>query len=482
MVTASEPRELVIVGGGPAGMAAALEAESLGVSACILDERPTLGGQIYKRLATGVTVRSLRQLGREYNEGGRMISAVEKSGADIRTSTVVWGIWDRQVAYVRESRNSGVIDAQCVILATGAFDRPVAFPGWTLPGVMMAGGAKSLAQTQGVLPGRRILVAGSGPLILALSAELQKLGAHLVLVVEAASRPGVASALRLAARARGNEVLLADAIRYWTRLFRHQIPFMYSSMVVRAEGDGQVQQAIVARVDKDWHVVPGTETKLKVDTICLGYGFQASSELSRLCGCRQRFDEDQGGYIPVRDEWMRTTVPGVLAAGDGSGIGGSRIAIEEGRLAGIAAAIELGRITRAQAADRARPIRRRLRLMQRFREILEDMYRVGPGSYDLATADTIVCRCEDVTAGELERIIAADDVADPNVVKSLTRAGMGLCQGRMCARQVGALIARHTGVAIAQVRPAVIRPPVEPVLIGAIADERVEVPLTADVS
>jgi thioredoxin reductase len=481
MVATVESAELVIVGGGPAGLAAAIEARSLGVSACLLEERPRLGGQIYKQFAAGFSVVGPRYLGRDHREGSRLIHAVEGSGADIRTSSVVWGIWDNRVAYVQDDRDAGVIDARCIILASGAFDRPVPFPGWTLPGVMMAGGTKALVQTQRVLPGRRILVAGSGPLILALSAELLGLGASLASVLEAAPRPSVARMLRLLVRSHGNEVLLVDAVRYWTRLLGHRVPLRYSSMIVRADGDGQVQRAVVARVDRDWRVVPGTETEMAVDTICLGYGFQASSELSRLCGCRQRYDEDNGGYVPVRDEWMRTSVPRVLSVGDGSGVGGSRIAIEEGTLAGIGAALDLGRITPDQARIRARPHRRRLRLMRSFREVLDEIYRVGPGIYELADAATIVCRCEDVTAGDLEGAIVEEMVDDPNVAKGVTRAGMGLCQGRYCARQIAAIIARHSGASIDQVEPATVRPPVKPVPIGAIAEERPELPLAVHV-
>ena len=475
MVASTETRDLVIVGGGPAGLAAAMTARSLGVSTCLMEERPQLGGQIFKQFDAGFSVVEPDRLGRDHRDGSGLIRAVEQSGADVRTRAVVWGLWDKRVAYVREDREAGVIDAGCVILAPGAFDRPVPFPGWTLPGVMMAGGTKTLVQSQRVLPGQRILVTGSGPLILALSAELQRLGAGVVAVLEAAPRPGPTALLRLLQRSRGNEVLLADAVRYFTRLTAHQVRLKYSSVVVRAEGDGHVQRAVVARVDANWRVVPGTETDMAVDTICLGYGFQASSELSRMCGCQQRYQEDSG-YIPVRDEWMRTSVPGVLSAGDGSGIGGSRIAIEEGTLAGIGAALELGRITPDQADLRARPHRQRLRQMLRFREVLDEMYRVGPGIYDLASPETIVCRCEDVTAHDVSKVIS-DGAGDPNIVKGATRAGMGLCQGRYCGRQVSAMVARQLNVPVDQVRPPTVRPPVKPVPMGAIAQEMPEGPL-----
>jgi NAD(P)H-nitrite reductase large subunit len=248
----------------------------------------------------------------------------------------------------------------------------------------------------------------------------------------------------------------------------------YSHIVVRAEGRTQVERAVVARVDPTWRVIDGTEKALDVDTVCLGYGFFPSNELARTCGCELRYSEDEGGDLPVRDEYMRTSVPGILAAGDGARVAGSSVAIEEGRLAGIGAALDLGKLNEREAHRRAAAIRRRLRTLERFRSALNSIYAVGPGIYELATADTVICRCEEVTASEILANVLGGS-PDPNTVKSLTRAGMGLCQGRNCARQVASIVARQAGLAISAVPPLSSRAPVKPVPIGAIAEERAEV-------
>jgi D-hydroxyproline dehydrogenase subunit alpha len=172
------------------------------------------------------------------------------------------------------------------------------------------------------------------------------------------------------------------------------------------------------------------------------------------------------------DEWQRTTQPGILAAGDGTGVAGSYVAIDQGRLAALGAALDLGALAAADASERAAPLRRRLRQKQRFAAALRRLHRVGEGIYELSTPETIVCRCEEVTAAQLDEAIGATD--DLNVVKTLTRTAMGLCQGRNCQRHVAATIARHHGRLLAELPVATPRPPVRPVPIGAIADASLE--------
>jgi hypothetical protein len=226
-----------------------------------------------------------------------------------------------------------------------------------------------------------------------------------------------------------------------------------------------------ANVDGDWRVVKGTEERSAVDTICIGYGFVTSTELFRLAGCRFGYDEDLGGAVVEVDEWQRTSVPGVLAAGDGTGVRGAPVATDQGRLAALGAAADLGALAPDQAATLARPLRRRLAAKERFRRALRPLYAVGPGVYELATADTVVCRCEEVTLARLEE--AAIATGDANVAKSYTRAGMGLCQGRSCQRQVAAVLARQSGRPIAEVAAMTVRPPARPVPIKVLADETV---------
>jgi thioredoxin reductase len=474
--------DLLIVGGGPAGLAAAIEAGRSGLDAVLIEERPTLGGQIYKQFARGFRVTEPRKLGKHYAQGAQLIAEAQRSGVKFLVDTVVWGVWGKSVAVYQDGVEAGTFDADQVILATGAYDRPTVFPGWTLPGVISAGGAQSLVKTQKVVPGERILMAGSGPLILAFSAQLHQLGANVVGVLEAAPPPGIGAMARLLAAARGNVRLLADGVSYMAYLKRKRIPFLRSHIVVGAmEGPtGEVAQAVGAKVDRQWRPIAGTERRFDVDTICLGYGFFPSVELSRLCGCEHRYDENAGGHIPLRDPDMRSTVNGVLVAGDGAGVAGSLVAIAEGRLAGLTASLDAKAISPEEARVRSAPVRRQLGRYAKFRSALDGIYPVGAGVYGLWTDDTVVCRCEEVTAGELLESIVAES-ADPNAVKNVTRVGMGQCQGRNCSRQVASIIAQQAGQGIADVPMFSARPPVKPVPMELFMEERPEEERKAEV-
>ena len=460
--------DLLVVGGGPAGLAAAADAAALGLSVALADERATLGGQIFKQMGPGFEVRDPDALGPDFVRGRALIEAAQRSGAAILTKTAVVDVEGDRVVLVTDGEHARTVVARRLLLAPGAHDRPVAFPGWTLPGVLTAGAAQTLVKAQRVAPGERAVFAGSGPLALAFPAQLQQMGVPVACVLEAGPAPRPGDVARMALAARGNTRLLRDAIAYRTTLLRHRVALRYRRIVVRAEGDGRVEQVTHARVDADWRVIPGTEETIAADTLCVGYGFTPSVELLRLAGCAMAFDEDRGGPVAILDEWQRTSVGGVLAAGDGTGVDGSYVAIDEGRLAALGAARDLGRLDPTAADRAAKPIRRRIARKRAFVRALRRMHRIGPGLFELATPQTVLCRCEEVTCARVDE--AVKSTADLSAVKALTRAGMGLCQGRNCQRHVTARIVARHGVEPGDVELATPRLPVRPVPLSAIAE------------
>jgi NADPH-dependent 2,4-dienoyl-CoA reductase/sulfur reductase-like enzyme len=464
--------DVAIVGGGPAGMAASVEAARHGLSVIMFEERVALGGQIYKQFGPGFVVKDPSAMGRDYRDGQKLLGAVQESKVMVRTNTSVLSIYADELVVVSGDQKAETIRARRIILAPGAHDRPVVFPGWTLPGVITAGGAQTMVKTQRVVPGERILFAGSGPLALAFPAQLRKYGANVIAALEAGPAPRLNDLFHLAVKAPRNFSVLRDALTYRLALLRFRVPLHYRRIIVRAEGEDRVEMVVHAKADADWHPIPGTEERVAVDTLCIGYGFFPSTELMRLAGCEMEYDENLGGSVVRLDEWMRTTVPNVCAVGDGAGVEGSIVAIAQAQIAAVGIAADLGFIGLDQAESISRPWRDKLRVKRAFAKILQRMHNVGSGVYELDEPDTIVCRCEGVRSRELQDII--ESTSDIPVIKGFTRAGMGLCQGRNCQHHVAAMISRHYSIPVAAIPLATARFPVRPVFLRQVADDSVE--------
>jgi thioredoxin reductase len=464
--------DLVVIGGGPSGMAAAIQADKCGLSVAILDERPTLGGQIYKQLGVGFEIHSEKNLGRDMQKGRALIRKIENSAIAVFLKSVVADVEDKRILFVQEDKIAHELYFKRLLIAPGAYDRPVTFPGWTLPGVITAGGAQTLVKTQRILPGRRILFAGSGPLALAFPAQLSNYGANLVATLESAPPPRLGDIARLIIASPGNWNLLRDAIFYRFSLLKHRVPVKYNRIVVSAEGDGKVERVTHAAVGRDWRPIPGTEQVVAVDTLCVGYGFVPSVELFRLANCAFKYDENKGGPTVSVDQWGRTSIPHIFASGDGAGVEGVYVAMARGRLSAIKIAVDLALISESEGEIYAKDLRKELSRRLAFQRVLNRMFSIGPGIFELSDDATIVCRCENVQKSEIMQAI--DATADPSVIKGITRAGMGLCQGRNCQSHIIALISKKHKIPMDKIPRLTPRFPVKPISLGAIADATVE--------
>lgn len=459
-------RELIILGSGPGGLTAAIEATKAGASVTLLDENPHPGGQIYRQFNRGFSVTDSKVLGHDYQRGQELLTefgSLEKQ-VEYLDEALVWAIFqDNELAFLRGGESHSVRYRK-LIVAAGAYDRPVPFPGWTLPGVFTAGGAQQLVKTQRVLPGEKILLVGTGPLQLALANQLVDAGGKVVAIAEAGN---IGNWVRLVRAAWGQWQLIADAVHYLHGILRAGIPLWRNHIIVEVRGDGQVEEAVVAKVDKNWRPKPGTHRTLSVDTVCVGYGFVSSTELTRLAQCEHRYEPILGGWIPVRDENMETSVRGIYAVGECAGVAGSFVAMDEGRIAGLAAAQALGHLLPEAAKNYMEPSRKRLKGIKRLRWILDEISAPRPGLYELAQDDTIICRCEEVTLRDIKDALA-EGATGMNEIKRITRIGMGNCQGRMCGPALQEIIAREKGFPTRDIGYLNIRPPLKPIPLSAL--------------
>jgi NADPH-dependent 2,4-dienoyl-CoA reductase/sulfur reductase-like enzyme len=453
--------EIVVVGGGPAGLAAAATAAEAGADVLLVDDRAGLGGQYYKQpvSAFGLDPAGLDQ---QYAAGRALIQRVRAAGVRVYSGVRVWGADGPNRLYATRALERFEVVADRLILATGAYERAVPFPGWTLPGAMTSGAGQSLLRGYQVAPGRRVLVAGNGPLNVQLAAELVTAGGTVVGLVELARmfRPARATeALRMAASAPS---LTRDGLGYLARLRRARVPILTGRAVVRVEGDGRAERAVVARLDSAGLVVPGTEITLEVDAVCLGYGFMPGNELARLLGLRHFIDPRTGGYVVERSPSGETGLAGVWVVGDGAEVRGAKVAESTGTLAGAEAAASLGRPARDLTA-----VRRRRGRQERFQRALWRAYRAPALFSQLADPQTIVCRCENVPLATIEAAVC--EVRSTGAVKRLTRAGMGQCQGRFCGFVVTELVKRATNVPVNAQSGFAPQPPLSPTPLWVLA-------------
>lgn len=456
--------ELAIVGGGPAGLAAAIAARQAGIEAVVLDDNEQPGGQIYRQPPRAFAVEDPSGIGKDYVRGQKLLEDAARAGVSVQSGVIVWDARPGSLCCC-QGEQSFNLEYRTLVLATGAYERPVPFPGWTLPGVFTSGAVQMLLKTQRVLAGSRVLLVGTGPLNLVVANQLADAGAKVLAVLELA-RPNV---LELLPMLGGPWQLLAEGVGYVAGLARRGIPILRGWTIVEARGEEEVSSASIAQVDEDWRPIAGSERVLEVDTVCLGFGLVPSTELSRLLGIEHRYVPQLGGWIPVQDDYCETNLPGVFVAGDGAGVAGSLVALEAGRVAGFRAAMRLGRMTEGEFSEQASPSIRRLRRLGRFRAVLDRISCPRPGLFARITPDTVLCRCEEVTAGDVRAVL--DEGATSLIeLKARLRAGMGLCQGRMCSPTLVELVAQATGQPAQEVRPFSPRPPVKPIPMAALLD------------
>lgn len=450
--------DLIVIGAGPAGMAAAATAASHGLKTLLLEEQQGPGGQIYRNV-TGIAPSVANMLGSDYRHGESVANCLANANVEAQFGCTVWDVARDLTVTAQKDGKSFQARAPQLIAATGAMERPSPIPGWTLPGVLNAGAAQIALKSSSAVPSGRVVLAGAGPLLLLVACQLLDAGVSLAGVVETAPFRNRWRALRHLPWALGAPAYLAKGMRMLWRLHRSAVPMFSGATSLHAEGTSRVHAlAFTAN---------GVKRALDADVVLLHHGVVPNTQLTRLLKVDHDWNATQLAWHPRVDGWGQTSLPGFRIAGDGAAIAGALAAESSGTLAALGAARALGKLDEDVCERFARSARKELAMQLRIRPFLDALYR-PPQWLSEPSDDTLVCRCEEVTAGQV-REMARLGCQGPNQTKFFSRCGMGPCQGRLCGLTVTQILAHEQGKSPEEVGAYHIRAPLKPIPLGSIA-------------
>lgn len=470
--------DVVVVGAGPAGMAGAVEAADAGLEVLVIDEQARAGGQIFRRPSAAFDVSPGSYA--PYSWAANLIERFE-THRQISTAfrSTAYGIFSSADESDGNGFSVGVmgnsspgskgkrVSCQRVLIATGAYDMPVAFPGWTTPGVMTVGAVQSMLKSQKVLPGQKIVLAGSHPLLLIAAEQLLAAGAEIAEIAFARGIPGPAELVRALPATLNHVAVFVEAARAVKTIARHRVPVSTRTVVTEANGHSVVEGVSLSKIDRHWKP-RGFSREVEADLLAIGYGFSPSTELARQIGCDMVWDSPKGGWVVAHNEDFETTVPGIFVAGEPCGVAGAEQSRAAGAMAGLKIACSLDKVGESlrNAEHRAQ---KQLRTATRFSKVVQEMFEPNrAGLADLSQpSETVVCRCEVVASGEIDDLLDKNSfISSANALKLEGRTGMGPCQGRYCESTIAGRVARARDHSVERSGYFTSHVPVKPVPIS----------------
>jgi len=444
----------IIIGGGPAGISAAITFAENGIKSVIIDENADVGGVIYRQATRKIDSYPFAN-DITYRRGCTLINKFmqHQDLIEFKANTQVVGTMDdSHKIIVCDKQDIYEMYAEHFIVATGCYERVQPFPGWNLPGVMGLGGVQLQIKRGFVKPGKSVVLVGTGPLLLVAAKQLHAAGVPVKAVFEAGR---LSDLIKNTFSLLHNIPLLTQGLMYHLYLKMHHIPFKYGWGIVEARGDETVHSVVVAPYDKQWR--PNREKTITLETDCLGinYGFACRSHLTQMMGCQHLYHKNSGGYQPKKDDWMRTSKIGVYVAGDSAGFNGAEVAELEGKIAALGSMLDNKELTSKDAKQLVKPINKKLSHLLRFRVALEKFSALKPGLLDLPTDDTLICRCENITYGRIKQAMTKG-IKTETSLKMSTRLGMGDCQGKICGPFSSEFVSNNAHYPLSKV--GVIRP------------------------
>jgi NADPH-dependent 2,4-dienoyl-CoA reductase/sulfur reductase-like enzyme len=453
-----EPRvaDVVVIGAGPAGLRAAEALVRGGMRPILIDEAERPGGQIYRQPPAGATRSPQALYGIEAKKAVALHAVLGRLGdaIDYRPRTLVWNVSGQRLDTVGP-KGPDALHFDRLVIASGAMDRVLPFPGWTLPGVFTLGAAQIALKAQGVSIGRRVAFVGAGPLLPLVVYQYAKAGAEIAAVLDVTP---FSAKLKNAPAMLAEAGTLAKGLWYTLRNAIAGVAIRSDVRAIGVEGEGRVRGLW-------WRDAVGAEHRVACDAVGASFGLRSETQLADLAGCVFTFDAVTRQWLPQRDTSGRSSAASVYLAGDGAGIGGADVAELQGERAALTLLEDIGTpIDKARVAT----LDRKLARQARFRNALEGAYPYPAHLLDDVNDSEIVCRCEGITAGMLRAAVSERDAQEMNRLKAFTRVGMGRCQGRVCGHAAAEILARMLGKDVESVGRLRGNPPVKPISAGGL--------------
>ncbi|MBN2399552.1 MAG: FAD-dependent oxidoreductase [Candidatus Aminicenantes bacterium] len=458
--------EVLIIGNGFAGIVAANRLAAAGMDVVLLDENIHIGGQLLRRIPAQLGAAKVYHPDYVKKIGNRFIAALKEKKITILNRARVLGIYPGHEVLIEENEKKvRTLTAQRIIMATGAREKFLPFPGWTKPGVLSSGAVQVLIKSSGVLPARDLVIAGSGVFLYSVAYECLKAGAHVRAVLE---QSRLVDKLPLAWQLLHQLPKLTEGTRFISKLLLSAVPLHFRTRIIEARGNGALEQVVSAPVDLSGKTINGREKTYRTPLLAVGYGFSANIELAQMAGCQSEYMAERGGWVVQTDSHLETSLPDIYAAGEITGIAGALKSICEGNIAALAILGRQGRMATADyEAEMAKLLRERHHHLQ-FGNYFNSLYSIPAAAYLDIPDDTLVCRCEDVSMGDIKKAVA-NGYDTPATLKIALRSAMGDCQGRVCGPALYDILAALTGRSQAAMTPLVVRPPIKPVRIDSLA-------------
>lgn len=467
--------ELIVIGAGPGGIQAAITAAELGLEVTLIDSQPSVGGQYFKQIPKEFYIRDSSY---HQKQASQLFKKLENSTVKILDKTLVWGIFHNPKTNLWQLTLQGEncptrIEAPFIVIATGAYDRSIPFPGWDLPGVITAGAAQVMIKNQGIFPGKQVIVSGTGPLQLAAASYLIEAGAKVQAVLEC-NQNLIFKGIRYSPSIWGQWRRLEEGFQYAGNLIKTKTPYRFGWSVIKADGFEKVEEVTIGKLDSEGYPIQATFQKIDVDTVIVGYGLTPSTEFFRLLDVEMFYSKAEGIFLPKRNEFFQTSAKGIYAIGDCAGIGGANLAILEGKIAAIDIAVQSGKTNFSSMEPSLIQTEKYMKREQKFARMLGEIFSLPEGLFSLAQPDTIICRCEQISLAEVKEAISfgAQSVTD---IKNITRSGMGNCQGRTCGSILTQILAREAKFNPEECQYLNIRPPIHPISVEIIEEKNTEV-------